>query len=53
MNWEDRVAEAKIRRESALSARRSPVGLMKLPRNLSGERLAKALCKSWGYQKAH
>lgn len=26
---------------------------MKLPRNVSGEELAKALCKSWGYEKIH
>jgi len=26
---------------------------MKLPRNLSGENLAKALCKSWAYEKVH
>ena len=26
---------------------------MKLPRNLSGVRLSKILCKSWGYAKVH
>ena len=26
---------------------------MKLPRNVSGEQLAKALCKSWGYTKVY
>lgn len=26
---------------------------MKLPRDLSGEELAKHLCKHWGYQRIH
>ena len=26
---------------------------MKIPRDLSGERLAKCLCKKWGYQRVH
>ena len=26
---------------------------MKLPRDLSGQQLAKVLCRDWGYQKVH
>ena len=26
---------------------------MKIPRDISGESLVKALCKSWGYRKIH
>ena len=26
---------------------------MKLPRDLSGEQVAKALCRSWGYRQVH
>ena len=26
---------------------------MKIPRDISGDKLVKALCKSWGYQQIH